>query len=409
MAPLDDYNGAYEDDEEPEPELDFENDTLKGMQPNTNLEDSLVADQIPSSARRRTRNSGGKTRKSDTPVTAQEPEPVEDEPPEEPQHDHMFSIPPDDEEPQQESVGNQGKKRKGRPPKVPAVANSKRVRKNPANEEQPAATGKTAKTAVLSHKDGNAKPKQDGEFKRPGAPASNVRARHETPFDDSEDALYTRSGRKSYKPLAYWKNERVIMDPTATADGAVVHSIRDIIRMEDVTPKKRVVHRADDPPPQRRRRRKARTVFEDDPEDHEEPWEIHEGVYNGDVRVWDPFSESSVDETQDQELAFAASSIETHDNAEHSFRFGKILTMPFFGSGIVEIPPGGKKHTKNSRRMQMTFFVHYGKVTVGVNETYFTISKGGVWQVPRGKPVAASCFVFLLSHSGYFLCAPFPS
>jgi hypothetical protein len=77
------------------------------------------------------------------------------------------------------------------------------------------------------------------------------------------------------------------------------------------------------------------------------------------------------------------------------------MTLPFFGSGIVELPPDGFKRAKNSGKMQMVFFVHQGKVlvTVGppsgkqnggagagskgeVNE--FAISKGGVWVVPRG-------------------------
>jgi len=65
--------------------------------------------------------------------------------------------------------------------------------------------------------------------------------------------------------------------------------------------------------------------------------------------------------------------------------------MPFFGSGIVELPPGGFKHRKSTRRMQMVFFVHYGKVTVEVGGTRFVITKGGMWQVPRGE-LNRSCF-----------------
>lgn len=69
------------------------------------------------------------------------------------------------------------------------------------------------------------------------------------------------------------------------------------------------------------------------------------------------------------------------------FRFAKTLTLPFFGSGIVELPPGGAKRVKNSRKMQMVFFVFYGRVVVdvGTPTTSFSIGKGGMWQVPRGK------------------------
>lgn len=67
------------------------------------------------------------------------------------------------------------------------------------------------------------------------------------------------------------------------------------------------------------------------------------------------------------------------------------MTLPFFGSGVVELPPEGFKRAKNSRRMQMVFFVHEGKVLVqvgpaGTEGNEFAISKGGVWVVPRGKP-----------------------
>lgn len=65
------------------------------------------------------------------------------------------------------------------------------------------------------------------------------------------------------------------------------------------------------------------------------------------------------------------------------------MTMPFFGAGVVELPPEGFKRAKNSRRMQMVFFVHEGKVLVEVGATglevnEFALSKGGVWVVPRG-------------------------
>lgn len=88
----------------------------------------------------------------------------------------------------------------------------------------------------------------------------------------------------------------------------------------------------------------------------------------------------------------------TRDVAGSAFQYAKIMTLPFFGSGIVELPPDGFKRAKNSRKMQMVFFVHQGKVLVTVGppalenggagndaETNeFAISKGGVWVVPRG-------------------------
>jgi Mif2/CENP-C like len=61
-----------------------------------------------------------------------------------------------------------------------------------------------------------------------------------------------------------------------------------------------------------------------------------------------------------------------------------MVTLPFFGAGVVEIPPGGYKHEKNARAMHLCFFVHKGKVDVFVAGTRFSIGPGGAFQVPRG-------------------------
>ena len=74
----------------------------------------------------------------------------------------------------------------------------------------------------------------------------------------------------------------------------------------------------------------------------------------------------------------------TRDVPSAKFQYAKIITLPFFGCGILEIPPGGFKKAKNSRRMQMAFFMHAGRVKVEVANSEFSIGKGGVFQVPRG-------------------------
>jgi hypothetical protein len=43
------------------------------------------------------------------------------------------------------------------------------------------------------------------------------------------------------------------------------------------------------------------------------------------------------------------------------------------------------KRTKNSRKMHMVFNVQTGTVEVKVHENEFTVHRGGIWQVPRGK------------------------
>lgn len=98
------------------------------------------------------------------------------------------------------------------------------------------------------------------------------------------------------------------------------------------------------------------------------------------------------------DVAYAADAIEMRDISGADFRFAKTLTLPFFGSGMVDLPPGGTKRIKNSRKMQMVFFVFYGRVTVelGTPTTRFSIGRGGMWQVPRGKHPKTFCILCVL-------------
>lgn len=89
----------------------------------------------------------------------------------------------------------------------------------------------------------------------------------------------------------------------------------------------------------------------------------------------------------DPEIAYSASAISalqvpTNNN---SFKYAKTLTLPFFGAGMVELPPLGVKRPKNSRKMQMVFCVVAGRVNVEVSGNTFRMSRGGIFQVPRGK------------------------
>jgi len=117
-----------------------------------------------------------------------------------------------------------------------------------------------------------------------------------------------------------------------------------------------------------------------------EDWETEGGVIRGFVRAWDgELGEAVEGDEREQDLAFSSNSIETRDVVGSDFKYAKFLSLPFFGCGMVDLPPGGFKRAKNARKMQMVFFVHMGKVLVRVGEAEFTISKGGVWHVPRGQ------------------------
>jgi centromere protein C len=221
--------------------------------------------------------------------------------------------------------------------------------------------------------------------------------------------VQTRSGRHSYKPLEFWKGEHVTYDNEEVQDDTyrnrrmVLPSVKEVIRVEDDeedTRRARKKHTRGRKPTGKRR---AAAQEEQEEEEQEEPeeWERDPGVISGDVVLWEPQHElyppgndAHVEVVEDQ-LAVSSDAILTRDIHDASFRFAKTLNMSFMGSGIVDLPPGAEKKPKNSRKMQMVFFVFYGKVLVTVNETEFRISAGGQWFVPRGMfPMARHSKIF---------------
>ena len=233
------------------------------------------------------------------------------------------------------------------------------------------------------------------------ASRSRFNPRSETPAND-DGALLTRSGRHSIKPLATWRGERFVFG-SRTADS--LPGIKEIVRVDEVVeerPKQKYRYK--------KSQSKAKSRLEESEEEDEEKddWERDAGIMHANVMDWDPntgkFNEDSTWEQgsisygkrspllpahtdYDVEVAYSFDAIEMRDISGADFKFAKTLTLDFFGSGMVDLPPGGAKRVKNSRKMQMVFFVFYGRVEVSMGTPLkaFSIGKGGQWQVPRGK------------------------
>lgn len=240
---------------------------------------------------------------------------------------------------------------------------------------------------------------------RPGQNKSLYILRRETPADDS--VRHTRSGRISIKPLAWWRNEGIVYGGSpaqhgrGVADGArfPLNSIKEIVRKEEVVQPARNNAKS-----KSKRKGKGKARQQDDDSDidvdldgHEDEldpdaddWELDTGTLKAQVSTWDPDQQAPLEDEETAEIAHAAAAIQTKEVKGSTFRYAKLLSTRFFGTGVVDLPPGGVKKPKNSRKMHMSFFVAQGRVTVEVGPvsgelTRFSICKGGFWQVPRGK------------------------
>ena len=205
--------------------------------------------------------------------------------------------------------------------------------------------------------------------------------RRETPMEGS-GFKQTRSGRNSIKPLAFWRNERAEYSDDEFEDSTgkfLMTKIKGVVRVDEIADTKKRTKRSKSSKP-----RKQREESEDD--ENTEPWEDEPGRLYGDVMLWDPEDPIGAEprEEREEELALSSAAIITREIENASFRFAKTLTLPFFGSGVVDLPPRSIKNTKPSRKMQMAFFVFTGRVKVIINGTDFRIGKGGMFQVPRG-------------------------
>ncbi|RMZ77881.1 hypothetical protein DV738_g4204, partial [Chaetothyriales sp. CBS 135597] len=219
---------------------------------------------------------------------------------------------------------------------------------------------------------------------RPNPPKSLYLLRRETPTDDT--VTRTRSGRVSFKPLAYWRNERCIWGSSPSGNGIQdgarfpLNSIKEIIRTEE--------DEEDD--------QSSDSELEHDSADpHAEEWETERGTFHGNVAIWDSDLHQASKTEEEIEIAISRAAIEKTSiqhpsKAEPEFKYAKLLGNSFMGAGLVDLPPGGIKRTKNSKKMHMSFYVVKGRVTVTVGSILgdpnrFSIGKGSFWQVPRGN------------------------
>ncbi|KAJ5145660.1 uncharacterized protein N7515_000224 [Penicillium bovifimosum] len=207
--------------------------------------------------------------------------------------------------------------------------------------------------------------------------------KREIPTDSS--ATHTRSGRVSVRPLAYWRNERCVFGDGEAAEGHryPLSTIKEVIRTEEQEPTKKP-KKGKRSASHKTKSKKQKDESSDEDEDVD-LWEKEGGVLHGYTLKWDGKTQTSSKEEEVLDIAYAPSGIETREVKDSTFRFAKLLSSSFIGSGVVELPPDGVKKPKNSKKMHMVFYVCHGRVQVDISGVQFSAGKGCVFQVPRGE------------------------
>ncbi|KAH7393057.1 kinetochore CENP-C fungal-like protein [Pyrenochaeta sp. MPI-SDFR-AT-0127] len=327
-------------------------------------------------------------------------------------------------------------KRRGRPPRAPAVAGKENVTpakaaKNVSAKETTTAVFKKPPKPVAPKSKGKAEPKSKSEAKAKektpqangddtgklvdvyGNPLSKKdieqmstasvgsrygRGRHLSVFrelDPEAVARVGRTGRHRVAPIDFWKNDRIAYD----VDG----SMTSIVKNQDTEPERRP-HKSTST----KGRKRALIAIEEDVE--LDPWEEDEGTLVGNYRDFDPVTDVTSTYIIEDTIAWAEKGINPIDVPDGSFKYTKLGSGgSFFNWGLIELRADQMKRTKNSRMMHMIFNVQSGTVEVKVHENEFTVHRSGIWQVPRGTLIRQSFIVsalFSFTSSQSYLCIP---
>ncbi|KKY39765.1 putative cupin domain-containing protein [Diaporthe ampelina] len=321
-----------------------------------------------------------------------------------PEDDDDATDPADveEEEVDEEPPAPPAAKRKGRPKKAAPV-------QEPEDAPEEAAEEQTEEEPIMQSVEADVEPPRTS--KKRGRPSKNKAAEEETAEqptkkkakrvsdvaeEETGESSQQNSGRKRGRPKAtkaYWKNERVELDDDEVFDDGKQHirlpRIKEIVRYDEPEAEHKAASRRKAGRPAAGKKGKRRDY--DSEEDELEPWEENADSISGEVVVWQPEHELNPPgpdeqiEVAEEQLAVSAGAIVTREIRNATFKFAKTLSTPFFGAGVVDLPPHSEKKPKNARKMHMAFFVFSGRVQVTVADTTFSIGKGGMWFVPRGN------------------------
>ena len=166
--------------------------------------------------------------------------------------------------------------------------------------------------------------------------------------------------------MAYWKNERVIYGRRVSGIGVVPTSVKEVIR---VPSDEETRH-----PAIRRHRGGAASARGIKQEDHE-PVPAESEVLNYKTK-----------EEEVQRIVVTPDMLNPRTVGAGDYRFQKVFSEgDFLASGVLVLPKGAKKPSKNSHQSAMIFVVLSGQVEVQVHKTTFIIAQGSQFFVPRGN------------------------
>ncbi|KAI9347984.1 Mif2/CENP-C like-domain-containing protein [Zopfochytrium polystomum] len=246
---------------------------------------------------------------------------------------------------------------------------------------------------------------------RPSRPSAEEARGNESPVvpntASQSGSSARRSSRRSVKPVAYWRNERVKYVFEQCDAGVPVLSIKDVVHNPPATShcrnsKRRKVDRAEASPPSATASRESpirASLLRRDEET--EPFvstkEVHADANtvnpdhiptlpHGPAPTAITVSDYSSGKKVTLDLVRLLENVNPTEVVpggflvEQVFKFGN-----FCGAGVLIFETGAEKPPKNTRGHVMIFYVTAGCLRVRLHETEFEAAKGTFFAVPQGN------------------------
>ncbi|EEB87204.1 hypothetical protein MPER_15542, partial [Moniliophthora perniciosa FA553] len=190
-----------------------------------------------------------------------------------------------------------------------------------------------------------------------------------------------RSLRTSYKPLQYWRNEKVVYGrPSRQSEHILVPHIKEIIRIPEEPVE----------PLGKRRKRSTRSrsralgggtatpAPSDDPDDFPEKGWDDDTPERGLVIDW------RTKELVEKRIACLAKNVIPQQANNSDWEFQKIFgDEQFIAAGQLIIPVGSRKPNKTTKDNTYVFCVLEGAVNVKINDLSMVLCQGAMFMVPR--------------------------
>ncbi|OAX41543.1 hypothetical protein K503DRAFT_767558 [Rhizopogon vinicolor AM-OR11-026] len=218
--------------------------------------------------------------------------------------------------------------------------------------------------------------KDDQKEQKPKKPRARAPKRVVISMEENSPAPdgVRRSRRYKYKPLEYWRQEKVVYGRPESGL-ALVPQIKEIVRIPQEPPKP--LGKA----AKKRKRAGSERAKSSNPQsyDPEKGWDDNTPE-NGVVIDW------VTQEPVSRRIVYTAKKVDPKAAAGGEWFFQKVFGEgDYIAGGILRIPPTGRKPSKGTKDNTYVFYVIEGAVAAVIHGTQYTVATGGMFIVPRGN------------------------